>query len=176
SSCSGSRPRRSSTSSSDGCCEVRMTTDTELLGDRWRRHAARQPDADAIVHWVAGEEPFRWRWGALVREGERLAGGLASEGVKRGAVCALGLRHHPAFYPLYLAVSLRGAVPAVLAYPNPRLHPDKFRSGLAGMARHSGLDWVLTERALEPVVGPLTTEEGCTVRGLLFPLEWDGRC
>src|SRR5207253_7016374 len=77
-----------------------------------------------------------------------------------------------AFYPLYLGVSLLGAVPAVLAYPNARLHPDKFRLGLQGMAQHSGLDWLLTERTLEPIVRPLVDGQASTVRGLLFPLEW----
>ena len=38
----------------------------------------------------------------------------------------------------------------MLAYPNARLHPDKFRQGLEGMSRRSGLDHVLTERELEP--------------------------
>jgi acyl-CoA synthetase (AMP-forming)/AMP-acid ligase II len=65
-----------------------------------------------------------------------------------------------------------GAIPSILAYPNPRLHPDKFRQGLEGMAKHSGLDWVFTERALEEVVRPLVRKETTTIRGLLFPLEW----
>ncbi len=146
-----------------------------LLSDRWRRHAATRPDDEAVVHWIAGEEPFRWRWGDLLAEAERLSNLLAAERVGPGDVCALMLRHHRMFYPLYLAVSLRGAVPTVLAYPNPRLHPDKFRQGLVGMARHSGLDWLLTERELEPVVNPLIAEAEGTVRGLLFPLEWDSR-
>jgi hypothetical protein len=24
------------------------------------------PEKEAIVHWVAGEEPFRWTWGAYI--------------------------------------------------------------------------------------------------------------
>src|SRR5262249_49473942 len=67
--------------------------------------------------------------------------------------------------------SLCGALPAVLAYPNPRLHPDKFRQGLEGMAHRSGLDWVLTERDLEPKIRELTLKATTGVRGMLFPLE-----
>src|SRR5262249_48461187 len=52
-----------------------------------------------------------------------------------------------------------------------RLHPDKFRQGLEGMARRSGLDWVLTERALDPALRELMLKEPTTVRGMLFPLE-----
>jgi acyl-CoA synthetase (AMP-forming)/AMP-acid ligase II len=43
------------------------------------------------------------------------------------------------------------------------------------MARSSGLDWVLTERDLEPVVRPLVTQSGSTIRGLQFPLEWSAQ-
>ncbi|HEY6005411.1 MAG TPA: AMP-binding protein, partial [Anaeromyxobacter sp.] len=65
-----------------------------------------------------------------------------------------------------------GAIPSVLAYPNPRLHPSKFVQGLSGMAKRSGLRWILTERALEPHVRPLVEAKGTTVRDLLFPLSW----
>jgi len=77
------------------------------------------------------------------------------------------------FFPLYLGVAGLGAIPAVLAYPNPRLHPDKFKSGVEGMSQRSGLDWIFTEQDLEPVIAPLVTREGSTIKGLHFPLEWD---
>jgi acyl-CoA synthetase (AMP-forming)/AMP-acid ligase II len=94
-------------------------------------------------------------------------------GVRKGDVCALIIRHNKFFYPLYMAVSSLGALPAVLAYPNPRLHPDKFRQGLEGMARRSGLDWMLTEKELDEMIRPLLTQSGSTIRGVLFPLEWE---
>src|SRR6185295_477227 len=84
---------------------------------------------------------------------------------------ALIVRHHPQLYPLYLACVRIGAIPAILAYPNPRLHPDKYRQGLEGMAQRSGLDWILTERELEPMVRPLVEKAGSTIKSLLFPLE-----
>ena len=124
------------------------------------------------MHWVAGEPPFRWPWGALLEHAAQVAARLAASGVRPGSVCALIFRHHRLFYPIYMAVSSLGAIPAVLAYPNNRLHPDKFRAGLAGMARQSGLDWVLTERDLERVITPLIAEPESTVRGVLFPLDW----
>lgn len=91
--------------------------------------------------------------------------------MKRGDVCALIVRHHPLLYPLYLGISAIGALPSVLAYPNPRLHPDKFRHGLEGMAHRSGLDHILTERGLSAVVSPLVGAEGSTIRDVLYPLE-----
>ena len=148
-------------------------THRETLGARWLRLAEADPDATAIVHWVAGEEPLRWSRAALLDAALAYAALLRERGVKRGDVCATVIRHHPQFYPLYLGVSLLGALPAVLAYPNPRLHPMKFRDGLIGMSQRSGLDWLLAERELEPVVRPLFDGGESTIRELLFPLEWD---
>lgn len=148
-------------------------SEPELLSERWLRLAEENPDALAIVHWVAGEEPFRWRRGALMSAAAGYAAHLLGSGVKRGDVCAIIIRHHREVYPIYLAVSLIGALPAVLAYPNPRLHPLKFRDGLIGMSRRSGLDWLLAERTLEPIVRPLLETGDSTIRDLLFPLEWE---
>ncbi|HYH79815.1 MAG TPA: AMP-binding protein, partial [Longimicrobium sp.] len=139
----------------------------------WRRHAAERPERDAVVHWVAGEAPFRWRWGALWERALRYAAALEGAGVRPGEVCATLIRHHPEFYPLYMGIVLAGGTPAVLAYPNARLHERKFRDGLEGMSRHSGIDRLLTQRALDAVVRPLVEKEGSTIRGLLFPLEWE---
>jgi acyl-CoA synthetase (AMP-forming)/AMP-acid ligase II len=148
-------------------------SDRNLLGERWLRLAEADPDIDAIVHWVAGEEPFRWSRGALLDAASGYARKLREQGVKTGEVCAIFVRHHREFYPLYLGVSLLGALPAVLAYPNPRLHPSKFRDGIVGMSKRSGIDWLLAERALEPSVRPLLDSGETTIRDLLFPFEWD---
>jgi fatty-acyl-CoA synthase len=144
-----------------------------LVWDRWMDHAARRPEQEAIVHWVAGEEPHRWRWGDLMSAASRVAHRLREENVRAGDVCALIIRHHRNFYPIYMGVSALGALPAVLAYPNPRLHPEKFRHGLEGMARRSGLDWVLTEAALDPLIRPLVVGESSSIRGILLPTEWE---
>jgi fatty-acyl-CoA synthase len=141
------------------------------LWDAWCRNAATWPEKEAVVHWVAGETPRRWYWGELLEAASRQAAQLRARGVRAGEVCALIVRHHPDFYPAYLGVCALGALPAVLAYPNPRLHPDKFRQGLEGMARHSGLDWILTESELVPIVRPLLDRAHGGLRGLLTPLE-----
>jgi acyl-CoA synthetase (AMP-forming)/AMP-acid ligase II len=143
-----------------------------LLWDYWQENAHKAPDKDAVIHWIAGEEPVRWRWGALVEMATHVALRLKNHGVKNGDICALIIRHHPNFYPIYMGISALGALPAVLAYPNPRLHPDKFRQGLRGMTQKSGLDWVLTERTLAPLLQPLLVSEQSTIKGILFPTEW----
>jgi acyl-CoA synthetase (AMP-forming)/AMP-acid ligase II len=141
------------------------------LWARWLGNAELDPDRTAIVHWVDDRPARRWTRGELIRESLRAAAWLQDKGVRPGDVCALIIRHHPQFYPLYLGVVKLAAIPAVLAYPNPRIHPDKFVDSLVGMSQRSGLDWVLTERELEPVVGGLVSRTGSSVSGVLLPLE-----
>lgn len=147
-------------------------TEHETAWSRWCKNAAERPNSEAIIHWTAGEAPFRWTFSSLLAAAEQYASCLLEQGVRPGNVCAIILRHNIQLYPLYMAVCAAGAIPAILAYPNPRLHPDKFRQGIEGMSRRSGLDWILTERELQPVLEPLVTGSGSTIKGLHFPLEW----
>jgi fatty-acyl-CoA synthase len=147
--------------------------DSGLVWARWERHAKERPQAEAIIHWDALAEPFRWTYQALLDEALKVAHHLLGQGVKPGDVCALIMRHNKDFYPFYMGIEAMGAIPAVLAYPNARLHPDKFLHGLEGMARKSGLDWVLTERDLEKTVAPLILGGHSSVKGIFFPLEWE---
>lgn len=39
------------------------------------------------------------------------------------------------------------------------------------MSQRSGLDWILTERELEPIIKPLVEKVGSTIKGIHFPLE-----
>jgi acyl-CoA synthetase (AMP-forming)/AMP-acid ligase II len=107
----------------------------------------------------------------LVCTAQLYAERLSNGGIKKGDVCAIIARHNPLLYPVYLGCVCAGAIPAILAYQNPRLHPDKFREGLDGMGKRSGLDWILTERALEDVLRPLLGNGQSTIRGLQFPFE-----
>lgn len=131
------------------------------------------PEHEAIVHYVTGEEPYRWTWGGISNASSLYAIALKERGICKGDVCAIIIRHHKEFYPIYMGISALGALPAVLAYPNSRLHPDKFRQGLEGMAKRSGLDYILTEKDLEPIVTPLVSHTGSTIRAVLYPLEWN---
>ena len=154
----------------------RPDEESEILWKRWLRNAQRNSDRDAIIHWVAGEQPFRWTFSALIVAAEHTAATLLEHDITKGDVCAIILRHNRYLYPLYLALSCVGAIPAILAYPNARLHPEKFREGIEGMSRRSGLDWIFTERALEQKIRPALEKPDSTIRGLHFPLEWEGAC
>lgn len=143
------------------------------LWKRWKLNAEKHPDKDAIVHWIPGEDPYRWTFKNLIKRAEKYSAKLKEIGIKKGDICANIIRHNPEFYPNYLGISRLGALPAVLAFPNPRLHPDKFRQGLEGMSQRSGLDYIFTERELEPLIRPLIEKPGSTIKAVYFPLEWD---
>jgi fatty-acyl-CoA synthase len=147
--------------------------ETPTLWKRWQLNALNNPDREAIVHWVGGEEPIRWTYKSIIDRARKFSVMIKKMGIKEGEVCAIIIRHNPFFYPLYLGISRTGALPAVLAYPNPRLHPDKFRQGIEGMSHRSGLDYILTERELEPVIRPLIENSESTIKAVYFPLEWD---
>jgi len=148
-------------------------SEAATLWQRWELNARKNPDREAIIHWTAGEEPFRWTFKTLIETAKKFSIKIREAGIKPGDVCAIIMHHNPLFYPLYLGISRIGALPAILAYPNPRLHPDKFRQGIEGMSQRSGLDWILTEKSIEPLIKPLIEKPESTIKSIFFPLEWD---
>jgi acyl-CoA synthetase (AMP-forming)/AMP-acid ligase II len=123
--------------------------------------AARFLHADGSVRtWTRAE---LWRAAGIC------AARLEAIGVKPREVCALLFPYRGDIGAWYWGAVRLGAVPAILAYPGSRLHPDKFRDGLRGVARHSGLDVIVTDPALRPQIEPLLT--GGTVRTLLAVAE-----
>jgi len=137
----------------------------------WESHALNKADNDAVIHWIAGEMPVRWTFSGLLIKAKAFSVLLKQKGIKKQEVCALIIRHHPDFYPLYMGISLLGAIPSILAYPNPRLHPEKFRQGIEGMSQRSGLDWILTESELLPTLKPLIDKKESTIKGVYLPFE-----
>lgn len=138
---------------------------------RWMQLAENQPESESIIHWMAGMQPFRWTYSSLISKANKYSNHFLNAGIKQGEVCAIILRHNPELYPIYLGIAGIGALPAVLAYPNPRLHPDKFRQGIVGMSQRSGLDWVLTDNELDLVIRPLITNKESTIKDIIYPLD-----
>jgi acyl-CoA synthetase (AMP-forming)/AMP-acid ligase II len=150
-----------------------IEANSKTLWNRWEYFARTQPDKTAIVNWQTDGVSFRWNYKQLLKMADRYSARLKQIGVKKGDVCAIVIRHNSLFYPLYLGIAGIGALPAVLAYPNPRLHHEKFQKGLIGMSERSGLNWIFTERELERIIRPLIINRGKVNSGLLFPLDWE---
>ena len=138
--------------------------------DRWLELAEKKPDDQAIIHWDVVKGKRVWNYSELISTALSYAKFLTDNAVKKNDVCAIIVRHNPDFYPIYFAIGLIGAIPAILAYPNSRLHAKKFRHGLSGMAMYSGLDWILTEKELEDIITPLVSIKNNKIKGIIYPL------
>ena len=44
----------------------------ETAWSRWCKNAAERPNSEAIIHWIAGEAPFRWTFSTLVAAAEHM--------------------------------------------------------------------------------------------------------
>lgn len=143
----------------------------QSVWERWIKLAENKPNSESIIHWMADKEPVRWTYSGLISRANHYSKYFINAGIKRGEVCAIILRHNPEFYPIYLGLAGIGALPAILAYPNPRLHPEKFRQGIVGMSQRSGLDWVLTDKELDLIIRPLITGRESTIKDIVYPLE-----
>lgn len=146
---------------------------SETIWQKWIENSLNKPQKDAIVFWREDHVEKRWTFEDLLVKANFYSNYFYELGIKKGEVCAIILRHHPEFYPVYMGIAGIGALPAVLAYPNPRLHPDKFRQGIIGMSARSGLDYIITERELNEKIRPLISENKTTIKNIIFPLEFD---
>lgn len=143
------------------------------LWKTWEYNAQIYPDKDAIIHWNAGKDPIKITFSQLLFKANLYSIALKRIGIKKREVCAIIMQHNEELYPLYLGIVGIGALPAILAYPNPRLHPDKFRQGIEGMSQRSGLDWIFTEHSIEQKILPLIDDKKTTIKGIHFPLSWE---
>jgi len=145
----------------------------ETIWQKWTSNSENKPDKLAIAFWREDHVDKQWSFNELLSKANFYSNYFYELGIKKGDVCAIILRHNPEFYPVYMGIAGTGALPAVLAYPNPRLHPDKFRQGIIGMSARSGLDYIITERELDEKIRPLLEGKETTIKNIFFPLEFD---
>lgn len=145
----------------------------QTIWNKWIENSINNPDSDAIVFWKGEKVHLRWSFSELIKKANFYSNHFFNLGIRKGEVCAIILRHNPEFYPIYMGIAGIGALPAVLAYPNPRLHPEKFRQGIIGMSARSGLDYIITDRELEEKIIPLLDGKQTTIKKIVFPFEFD---
>ena len=56
----------------------------ENIWKQWERNAKQKPENDAIVHWVAGEEPLRWSYSEIIKKANEFSLLLKANGIKKG--------------------------------------------------------------------------------------------
>lgn len=116
----------------------------QLVLDKWHYNYKNLPNEKAIIH-VSFDRTFEYTFKSLFESAVIIAINLKNKGLKKGDICGIMMKHNHQFYPIYLGISLIGAVPSVLAYQNPKLHIEKFNKGLVGIAKHSGINYIITD-------------------------------
>jgi fatty-acyl-CoA synthase len=105
---------------------IRFRTITEALeaapADRW-----------FVTAWIEDDEQEEVTFGEFRRRARLAAGLLASHGVQCGDRAVIIMPQSIAAMTGFAGAMMLGAVPAFLAYPNFKIEPSKYRSGLAGV-------------------------------------------
>ena len=52
--------------------------------------------------------------------------------------------------------------------PKSKTPSRKIQEGIEGMSTRSGLDWILTEKELEPIIKPLIEKPGTALKEFIF--------
>jgi len=130
-------------------------THRQTLGDLLHRSAARTPNKLAIA---CGDT--RWTYAEFDRISDRLAAGLAQQGVAKGTCVAILARNSHAFAAMRFALARLGAI---LVPINFMLKAEE----VAYILRHAGVAMLATDSALAPLARA-ATELGTAVRDLVW--------
>lgn len=90
-------------------------------------------DRAFITHWIDEDEHEIVTFGEFRRRARVDARALHAQGVKYGDRVVLIMPQGIAAMAAFVGAMILGAVPAFLAYPNFKVEPAKYRSGLAGV-------------------------------------------
>jgi fatty-acyl-CoA synthase len=94
---------------------------------------AAPPDQTFITAWIDEDERETVTFGEFRHRAWIEAAALGSHGVKAGDRVVIIMPQGIAAMTSFMAAMMLGAVPAFLAYPNFKVEPAKYRSGLAGV-------------------------------------------
>jgi len=130
-------------------------THRQTLGDLLHRSAARAPKKLAIA---CGNT--RWTYAEFDRISERLAAGLAQQGIAKGTCVAILARNSHAFAAMRFALARLGAI---LVPINFMLKAEE----VAYILRHAGVVMLATDSALAPLARAAAAL-GTTVRDLVW--------
>lgn len=86
-----------------------------------------------ITYWVSEDEQEAVTFGDFRDRARQQAGALRAKGVNRGDPVVIIMPQGIPAMTVFAGAMVLGAVPAFLAYPNYKVEPAKYRSGLAGV-------------------------------------------
>lgn len=102
-------------------------------------------ERDFITHWIDEDERETVTFGEFRRRARVQASLLSSQGVTRGDRVAVIMPQGVPAMATFVGAVMLGAVPAFLAYPNFKVQPSKYRSGLSGVTANLGAKVVVID-------------------------------
>jgi acyl-CoA synthetase (AMP-forming)/AMP-acid ligase II len=107
-----------------------------------------------LTAWNPGADPEleSLSFGAFQELSERAAGWLEEAGVSEKEVVILLVRDPALLMVAFWGAVLRGAVPAILAYPNFKMNREKYASGLQGVTSRTGARLVVIDSGFPPAL------------------------
>jgi fatty-acyl-CoA synthase len=102
-------------------------------------------NAEFVTFWVDEEEHETVSFGEFRHRSSIQAAGLLDRGVRPGDRMVIIMPQGIAAMTAFAAAMMLGAVPAFLAYPNFKIEPAKYRSGLLGVTTNLGAKAVVID-------------------------------
>jgi acyl-CoA synthetase (AMP-forming)/AMP-acid ligase II len=121
-------------------------------------------DRDFITHWIDENERETVNFGEFRRRARQQARVLCGQGVTRGDRVVVIMPQGIPAMATFVGAMILGAVPAFLAYPNFKVEPSKYRSGLIGVTANLGAKVVvIDEKFPDEMLGHVSLGEETTL-------------
>ncbi len=104
-------------------------------------------DRDFVTHWVDEDERETVSFGEFRRRARAQASLFREHGLGNGDKVVLLMPQTISAMTAFAGAMMLGAVPAFLAYPNFKVEPAKYRSGLAGVTANLNAKLVVIDEA-----------------------------
>ena len=101
-----------------------------------------------ITFWIDEDTQDTVTFDEFRRRSRLQAGGLQAQGAKRSDRVVIIMPQGIAAMTVFAGAMMLGAVPAFLAYPNEKVEPSKYRSGLAGVTANLEAKLVIIDKDL----------------------------
>src|SRR5271165_2796868 len=118
-------------------------------------------DRPFVTAWIDEDERETVTFAEFRRRARRQAGILRAHGLTPGDRVIIIMPQNISAMTTFMGAMMLGAVPAFLAYPNFKVEPSKYRSGLAGVtANLSARAVVIDEEFPDEMLGHVSLAEG----------------
>ncbi len=100
-----------------------------------------------VTMWNNEDDIQTVTFGEFIQQAQAKAAYLHSLGLSRGDTVILVMPQGISLMTAFVAAMMLGAIPAILAYPNFKVEPTKYRSGLAGVSANLKARLIVVDEA-----------------------------